>query len=195
MDFSPTDVAAAWTSLPEASYSPEVARRLPRKPRKSPGITHGAGSASPAGDNDEALIASALAVLEGRMRRPAVAFSAPEVVAQYLILRMAPLEHEVFGCLWLDAANRLIAAEELFRGTLTQTSVYPREVVKQGLRYNAASVILAHNHPSGVPEPSAADRMLTSVLKTALALIDVKVLDHIVVAGCKTVSFASRGLI
>ena len=121
--------------------------------------------------------------------------TSPAAVRGYLRLHMQELGHECFFCVFLDAQNRVIAAEELFRGTLTQTSVYPREVVKQGLRYNAASVNLAHNHPSGVPEPSAADRMLTSVLKTALALIDVKVLDHIVVAGCKTVSFASRGLI
>lgn len=129
------------------------------------------------------------------MRRNPVKLSSPLEVEQFLTLRFAGLEHEVFACLWLDAANRLIAAEELFRGTLTQTSVYPREIVKQGLRYNAAAVVLAHNHPSGNPAPSNADRMLTSALKSALALVDVLVLDHIVVAGTQTTSFASHGLL
>ena len=109
---------------------------------------------------------------------------------------MAGLPHEVFFALWLDAQNRLIAGEELFRGTLTQTSVYPREVVKKALWHNAAAVVLAHNHPSGVSEPSSADQSLTRELKKALALVDVRVLDHFVVAGqSPVVSFAERGLI
>jgi DNA repair protein RadC len=95
----------------------------------------------------------------------------------------------------MDARNRLIVAEELFRGTLTQTSVYPREVVKRALFHNAAAVIFAHNHPSGETDPSRSDEMLTTTLKTALALVDVRVLDHFVVAGNKALSFAERGLL
>jgi DNA repair protein RadC len=106
------------------------------------------------------------------------------------------LAHEVFFALWLDAQNRLLLTEELFRGTLTQTSVYPREVVKKALANNAGAVILAHNHPSGLAEPSSADITLTATLKQALGLIDVKVLDHfVVVSGGAPLSFAERGLI
>lgn len=108
---------------------------------------------------------------------------------------MAGLEHEVFAVLFLDAQNRLIRYEELFRGTLTQTSVYPREVLKAALACNAAGVILAHNHPSGFPEPSRADVAITTTLQQALALIDVRVLDHLVVATSGVVSLAERGLI
>ena len=123
-------------------------------------------------------------------------FSTPGAVRDYLRLHLAGLPHEVFFVLWLDAQNRLIAAEELFRGTLTQTSVYPREVLKKALWHNAAAVVLAHNHPSGVAEPSSADEFLTRELKQALALIDVKVLDHFIVAGqSQPLSFAERGLL
>jgi DNA repair protein RadC len=101
----------------------------------------------------------------------------------------------VFWCLFLDAQNRLIAADELFRGTLSQTSVYPREVVKQALAYNANAVIFAHNHPSGVAEPSRCDETLTRTLKQTLALVDTKVLDHFIVTGATAVSFAERGLL
>ena len=121
--------------------------------------------------------------------------SSPAKVRDFLSLTIGHLEHEVFVALFLDAQNRLLISEELFRGTLTQTSVYPREVVKRALRINAAAVIFAHNHPSGVAEPSRADEMLTTSLKQALALIDVRVLDHPVVAGRTTMSFAERGLI
>lgn len=118
----------------------------------------------------------------------------PEAVKDYLRLRLATRPHEVFMVLFLDSQNRLIAAEELFRGTLAQTSVYPREVVIEALAKGAASVILAHNHPSGIPEPSTADLALTEVLKKTLALVDVRVLDHIVVGGASAVSLAERGL-
>jgi DNA repair protein RadC len=121
--------------------------------------------------------------------------SSPSAVRDLLKLRLAGLPHEVFVCLQLDAQHRVIAYEELFRGTLTQTSVYPREVVKAALRANAAAVIFAHNHPSGVAEPSHADEILTRSLKAALALVDVQVLDHFIVAGNRTMSFAERGLI
>ncbi len=121
--------------------------------------------------------------------------TAPGAVRDFLRIHFAGQEHETFVALWLDAQNRLIAAEELFRGTLTQTSVYPREVVKAALRQNAGAAILAHNHPSGVAEPSRADELLTTNLKQALALVDVKILDHFVVAGSAAISFAERGLL
>ncbi|WP_310449184.1 RadC family protein [Sulfuritalea sp.] len=124
------------------------------------------------------------------------ALASPQAVRDWLRLSLGNLQHEVFVALWLDAQNRLIASEELFRGTLTQTSVYPREVVKRALAHNAGAVILAHNHPSGLAEPSRADEVLTSSLKQALAIIDVKLLDHFIVAGGSApLSFAERGLI
>jgi DNA repair protein RadC len=121
--------------------------------------------------------------------------ASPNAVREFLIHRIGGLDHEVFVALFLDAQNRLIAADDLFRGTLTQTSVYPREVVKHALAHNAGAIILAHNHPSGVCEPSRADEYLTNTLKQALALIDVKVIDHFIIAGAKTLSFAERGLL
>jgi len=123
------------------------------------------------------------------------ALSSPRAVGDYLRLTLAGRDHEVFVAILLDAQHRVIACEELFRGTLTQTSVYPREVVKCALRHNAAAVILAHNHPSGVAEPSQADELLTRSLRSALALVDVQVLDHFVVASDRTTSFAERGLL
>ena len=123
------------------------------------------------------------------------ALSSPRAVRDYLRLALAGREQEVFLVLLLDAQHRVIAHEELFRGTLTRTSVYPREVVKCSLRHNAAAVIFAHNHPSGVAEPSHADEILTRSLKSALALVDIQVLDHFIVAGTRTMSFAERGLL
>jgi len=124
------------------------------------------------------------------------ALGSPKAVRDWLRLSLGTRPHEVFIALWLDAQNRLIAAEELFRGTLTQTSVYPREVAKSALRHNAGAVILAHNHPSGLAEPSRADEALTASLKQALALIDVKLLDHFIVTGStEPLSLAERGLI
>ncbi|MCS7100635.1 MAG: DNA repair protein RadC [Burkholderiaceae bacterium] len=120
----------------------------------------------------------------------------PGAVCDYLRLALGRTPHEVFVALFLDAQNRLVADRELFRGTLTQTSVYPREVVKEALAHNAAAVIFAHNHPSGLAEPSRADEALTRALREALALVDVRVLDHIIVAGpAATFSFAERGLL
>jgi DNA repair protein RadC len=121
------------------------------------------------------------------------ALGSPELVRQYLRLSMGRQQHESFHVLFLDVKNRLLACEELFRGTLTHTSVYPREVVKAALARNAASVMLAHNHPSGSPEPSEADLLLTRALVQALALVDVRVLDHFVVAGAQVHSFAEHG--
>jgi DNA repair protein RadC len=119
--------------------------------------------------------------------------TSPQAVRDYLKLKLGSLQREVFLVLFLDAQNRVVATEELFAGTLTQTSVYPREVVKRALHHNAAAVIFAHNHPSGVAEPGGADELLTKALKEALALMDVRVLDHFVVAGNASVSFAERG--
>ena len=124
-----------------------------------------------------------------------ISFSSPGVVKDYLRLVLGGRQQEVFMVLFLDAQHRLIASEELFHGTLTQTSVYPREVVKRALIHNAAAVMLSHNHPSGLAEPSSADRMLTDALKQALGLVDVRVLDHIVVGEQEALSFAERGLI
>ena len=121
--------------------------------------------------------------------------SSPRQVRDYLCLKLGVLPREVFVVLFLDAQNRVLAQEELFTGTLTQTSVYPREVVKHALGHNAAAVILAHNHPSGVAEPSIQDQALTRTLAEALALVDVKVLDHFIVAPGACLSFAERGLI
>jgi DNA repair protein RadC len=139
-------------------------------------------------------IQRALRILEGRMRT-GEALSSPAAVRTYLRLKLAGLEHEVFVTIFLDAQNRVIASEEMFRGTLTQTSVYPREIVKAALRCNAGAAIFAHNHPSGVAEPSHADELLTTTLKTALALVDVRVLDHFVIGGSSILSFAERGLL
>lgn len=122
-------------------------------------------------------------------------FDSPGKVKDYLRMQLAGRGHEVFAVLFLDAQNRFIVLEEMFRGTLTQTSVYPREVVKRSLELQAAAVIFAHNHPSGAAEPSRADEFLTHTLKSALALIDVRVLDHLVVGQADVVSLAERGLL
>ena len=133
------------------------------------------------------------ALVEEAAQRDTLA--SPEAVRDYLKLTLASLPYEAFVVLFLDSQNRLLAARELFRGTLSQTSVYPREVVKAALAHNAAGVILAHNHPSGVAEPSRADELLTASLKQALALVDIRTLDHFVIAGSRVVSFAERGLV
>lgn len=121
--------------------------------------------------------------------------SSPQQVRDFLCLKLGGLSREVFVVLFLDAQNRMINSEEMFTGTLTQTSVYPREVVKKALYHNAASVIFAHNHPSGIAQPSQADELITKQLKQALALVDVRVLDHFIVAGNTTFSFVERGLL
>lgn len=123
------------------------------------------------------------------------ALNSPRAVRDYLQLLLGSRQQEVFVVLFLDTQHRVIATEELFHGTLGQTSVYPREVVKRALAHNAAAVILAHNHPSGVAEPSQADQHLTQALKQALALVDVRVLDHFIVAGGRMHSFAETGLL
>lgn len=140
------------------------------------------------------IVQSAFALLAERLRS-GDAMTTPDLVKDFVRVRLGAMEHEVFAVLFLDAQHRVIAFDPMFRGTLTQTSVYPREVVKESLRWNAAAVVLAHNHPSGTPEPSRADEHLTQALKAALQLVDVRVLDHIVVGAASVVSFAERGLL
>ncbi|CAN5756612.1 hypothetical protein BH11PSE13_BH11PSE13_42130 [soil metagenome] len=151
-----------------------------------------AGDYRPA-DADEVLQA-AQRLLRQQLRGREV-LSSPQVVRDFLRAKLGTLEHEVFAVLMLDAQHRLIEYVELFRGTVSQTSVYPREVVKESLARNAAALILVHNHPSGVAEPSRADEHLTQTLKSALSLVDVRVLDHLIVAGTDVMSFAERGLL
>lgn len=140
------------------------------------------------------LIAAAKLAISTSVQR-GVTLSSPRQVKDFLILQMAGLEHEVFGILFVDSQHQVIVYKELFRGTLNQASVYPREVVKEALSCNAGAAILVHNHPSGCAEPSRADELLTRALKDALQLVDVRVLDHIIVGGAQTVSFLERGLL
>ena len=144
---------------------------------------------------DDEVIRMAVSILSHRFTLTRKSLNSPSAVKDYLRLTLADRQHEVFVCVFLDSQNRVIAVDELFRGTLTQTSVYPREVVKAVLHHNAGAVIFAHNHPSGMCEPSHADETLTSALKQALSLIDVRVLDHFIVAENKILSFAERGLL
>lgn len=145
--------------------------------------------------DDDQIIRRALDLLAQRLRQPGAVLESPRHVKDFLVCELAQEEREVFGVVFLDAQHRVICYERMFTGTLSQTSVYPREVVKAALAHNAAAVILSHNHPSGIPEPSRADEHLTQVLKTALALVDIRVIDHIVVGGIHTTSLAERGLI
>lgn len=139
------------------------------------------------------IIQQALELLACEIRQTD-ALASPDAVKDYLRLRLAPKDHEVFAVVFLDAQHRVIEFEEMFRGTLTQTSVYPREIVKAALKHNCAAMILAHNHPSGSATPSRADEMLTQTLKAALALVDVRVLDHMVVTVGEVLSMAESGL-
>lgn len=146
--------------------------------------------------NEDRAIAKALKILEDRIEYNSDSpnFTSPESARQYAKLKLAELEHEVFACLFLDNRNRLIKYEEMFQGTLSGASVYPREVVKASLKNNAAAIIFMHNHPSGVAEPSRADEQITQRLKQALDTVDIRVLDHLIV-GEEVVSFAERGLL
>lgn len=145
------------------------------------------------GDN---IIQSAINILEARLTRTEeLTITSPADTKQYLVLKLAEQEREVFSVLFLDNRHQLIAYKELFYGTIDGASVYPREVAKEALKQNAAAVILAHNHPSGVPEPSTADERITVRLKDALGLLDIRVLDHIIVGGTDTVSLAERGVL
>lgn len=139
------------------------------------------------------IVLEALAILEHRLRQPGISFISSDETRDWLRLKMAGLEREEFIVLFLDNQHQLLANETLFTGTINHTEVYPREIVKAALRYNAAAVILAHNHPSGMAEPSKADRLITNSLKSALLLVEVRILDRFVVGRPDIVSFAERG--
>jgi DNA repair protein RadC len=146
-------------------------------------------------DEENGIITAALVILAKRMEREHDALTSPELVREYLTVKLAGLEHEVFGAVFLDNRNRVIATEEMFRGTIDGASVYPREVVKAALGHNAAALMLYHNHPSGVNEPSQADIRITERLTKALQLVDIRVLDHLIVGGLDITSFAEKGLL
>jgi DNA repair protein RadC len=142
---------------------------------------------------EENIIREAINILESRHTR-GTAFTSPEDTKSYCRLKLGAMEHEVFGVMFLDNKHRLIDFKEMFRGTIDSASVYPREIVKEALACNAAAMVLTHNHPSGDAEPSAADRAITAKIKAALALVDIRVLDHIVVSRTETRSFAEFGM-
>ncbi|MBV6776894.1 RadC family protein [Xanthomonas euvesicatoria] len=155
-------------------------------------VRDGRGRYRPA-DADQ-ILEAARQVIEQKMQR-GEAFTSPAAVKEYLLAKLAGFEHEVFAVLFLDTKHRLIDYMEMFHGTIDAADVHPREVVKQALRLNAAAVIVSHNHPSGVTEPSPADKAVTSRLRQALALVDIRTLDHVIVAGTVTMSFSERGLL
>ena len=142
----------------------------------------------------EEIIAAARKHMFRRVRR-GTQLSSPKVTRDYLSLKLGTLEREVFAVIFLDNRHRVISYQEMFQGTIDGASVHPREVVKEALKQNAAAVILAHPHPSGVAEPSQADELITARLRDALNLIDVRILDHVIVAGGDTTSLAERGLL
>ena len=142
---------------------------------------------------DQQTIRTALTLLECQLREPGAAFTSSSSVRDWLRLQLATLDREAFTVLWLDNQHRLIAHDTLFLGTINSITVHPREVVKSGLKNNAAAALLAHNHPSGEAEPSQADRLITERLKQALDLVDIRLLDHLVVGGMNVISFAERG--
>ena len=142
---------------------------------------------------DQQTVREALTLLECQLREPGASFTSSQAVRDWLRLQIAPLEREAFTVLWLDNQHRLIAHDTLFMGTINSITVHPREVVKAGLKHNAAAAILAHNHPSGEAEPSHADRQITARLKQALGLVDIRLLDHLVIGGMEIISFSERG--
>lgn len=142
---------------------------------------------------ENAVIEHALKIITKRLRVPGAALTSPNLVRSRLRLSIGLLEHEVFRVIFLDNQHRVIEEEDMFRGTIDSATVHPREVVKRALQLNAAAVIFGHNHPSGVSEPSSADRIITNRLKDGLELVGIRVLDHMVVGGEETVSFAERG--
>lgn len=145
--------------------------------------------------NEQDIIDQALTILQARLKQPGVVLTNPEDVASYLKLQLAELDYESFRVLFLDSQHRLIQSEEMFRGTIDAAAVYPREVVKAALHFNAAAVIFAHNHPSGVAEPSQADKLITERLKEALTLVGTNTLDHFIVGGEQPYSFAKNYLL
>lgn len=196
----PTALIDALQAVPTAS--PPSPRQ--RAPRKAPGRCAVPVHREPAGvlsarfampDHERAVIDAALTILGGYLRHPGAAFHTPEGVKDYLRLHLASERREVFAVLFMDSQNRVIAFEVMFVGTLSQTSVYPREVVLAALGHEAAAVVLAHNHPSGSIQPSRADELLTQTLKHALSVVDVRVLDHMIVGGAGVLSMAEQGLL
>lgn len=149
---------------------------------------------SPRAATADEILAEARSLISRRMRQ-GTTLTSPRAAQEFLTLRFAHLEHEVFAVLFLDTRHRLIDCRDLFRGTVDGASVHPREVVKEALAKNAAAVILAHNHPSGVAEPSQADEIITTRLRDALALVEIRVLDHLIVAGSTVISLAERGVL
>ena len=186
-DLGPTlDTAVALTLVrPHAS----------QKPRELARADHPLGRGAALQAHEQAVIDAALVILASRLREPGAVLNAPRNVKDYLCLHLAGREREAFGVMFLDQAHGLIAFEVLFEGSLTHVSVHPREVVRRAMTLNAAAVILSHNHPSGEPEPSRADKAITGTLEASLRLVDVRVLDHVVIAGDRAVSFAERGLL
>lgn len=207
---APTHTASERAHLPGID-APAVKRRgRPRKPRiEAPASATPAREAAPAyraadgvasarhamPDHERAVIDAALTILGGYLRQPEYAFHTPGAVKQYLRLHLGAEPRELFGVMFMDSQNRLLAFEVMFSGTLTQTSVYPREVATAALLRGASAVILAHNHPSGSLQPSRADEALTQNLKHALALVDVRVLDHVIVSVNEAQSMAELGMV
>lgn len=196
------------SALPAAPKTPRRARSLEQPPVKSRAKSAPQMPCPPGGElltttndrstwpaHERAVIEAALAIVRVRMREGGSGMSSPDAARELAVLHMAGLERERFSVMFLNAQNQLIAIEDMFDGTLSQTSVYPREVVKAALRHNAGAVILMHNHPSGCCEPSRADEYLTTTLRSALSLVDVQVLDHLVVGRDRATSFAERGLL
>jgi DNA repair protein RadC len=146
-------------------------------------------------NHEQKILGEAAAILKRALRRPGAALTSPDLVAEYLKFNIATRPHEVFVVLFLDNQHCLIDARELFRGTIDAASVYPREVVKEALALNASAVILAHNHPSGIAEPSQADHNITQKITAALSLVEIRTLDHMIIGGTSHMSFAQRGLI
>jgi DNA repair protein RadC len=146
-------------------------------------------------DEEEAVVRQAMALLARRMKRPGNVLTSPQDARDYLRLRLEKMECEVFGVIWLDCRSRVLVCEELFRGTIDGASIHARELVKDACRYNAASAILYHNHPSGDATPSTADMRITQRIKDALALIDCRVMDHLIIGAGETSSMAERGIL
>lgn len=192
---------AALPGVMRAMSAGEIVARYNAPGRITPGKTRRKPASEPLAyswtmpAHERAVVNAALAVLENYMTNSGDVFSDPEAVKQFLRLHLALEPHELFAALFLDAQNRLIAFEVLFRGTIAQTSVYPREVVRRCLAHGASAVALAHNHPSGHTQPSRADQAITARIKAALALVDVQTLDHVIVGGNEAFSMAEHGLL
>ncbi len=195
----PTALIDALQAVPTASL-PSPRQRTPRKAparcavpvHREPAGVLSARFAMP--DHERAVIDAALTILGGYLRQPGAAFHSPDGVKDYLRLHLATERRELFGGIFVDSQNRVIAFEVLFVGILSQTSVYPREVVLAALGHEAAAVVLVHNHPSGSVQPSRADEALTATLKNALSFVDVRVLDHMIVGGAAVLSMAEQGM-